>query len=84
MKIKVLAKIGKLKPGDIVDAAVASDKQRAFAWDDDNVSWYLTQEQFEILEEQAPEITWKPQEIQTTFVSLREIIGQDLARIEFK
>lgn len=79
MKIKIIInQLGQLNSGDIVDAAVSKDKSAAVAFENAGTTyWYLCSGQFEILSES--------QEQEQSFAgSLRELVGQDMARIEFK
>ena len=77
MKIKMLEAYGTVNVGDIVEAFMSPSYQRAAFFDSQDQLWNLSWDKFEIITEQS-----KPTE--KGLVSLRELLGQDIARIEFK
>jgi len=79
MKIKLKVNINEQsKIDDIKDAAVSKNKTQAYIYHDEyDTGWILSTGQFEIVEEEQKE------NIQT-FISIRELLGQDMSMIEFK
>ena len=77
MKIKLTAPIGSILADTIIDAAVAPDKLQAYVYDPiyQSTGFYVYAGQFEVIQEQK---------INSQTMSIRDLIGQDLARIEFK
>lgn len=87
MKIKLLYYINdQSKVGDIKDAAVSKNRSQAYFYHDDSIDigWILSSGQFEIVEEDPQYSVNFGQENVQTVLSLRELLGQDMARIEFK
>lgn len=81
MKIKLLVYVNdKYKPGSIAEAVVSFDKTSACFYHDDasNSAWFLSENQFQIAAEQ------EKLDNKSLVLSVREFLGQDLARIEFK
>jgi hypothetical protein len=81
MKIKIIKDSYYI--GRIVDALVSPDNTHAQFYSDDNVLIYLFKEQFEILAEDQEKLKSK-KEAQNNFVSIRDLLGQDISSINFK
>jgi hypothetical protein len=77
MKIVLLSQTGNMPIGEIVDAAVCRSRTQAYVFDANNVGYYLIENQFDIVEEDNRT---------SAFVSIRDIVGQDLKQftVEFK
>jgi hypothetical protein len=75
MKIKVLVQHGSIPANSIIDAVVSLNTNQAAAFDYDGVAWFYSSGQFEIVKEQ---------ETNSSFKSLRDLLGQDIKSLEFK
>lgn len=78
MKIKLLISIGSAAYGDIVDAIIPNNPANAaYFFDSTDVYWGLVQANYEIVKE--PET-----KSNATFLSVRDLLGQDIKTLEFK
>lgn len=77
MKIKLKNSFGETSAGSLVDAAI-SVTGVAYFYDESGAGWYLTTSDFTI--EKKELMT----EEKNKFTTLRDFLGQDLSRIEFK
>lgn len=71
MKIKLKIPFGNLKTGDIVDASVSPNKMNAHFYDSNNLGYFITSYDFEIIGNEG-------QNGSSSASSIRDLIGQEM------
>jgi len=93
MKIRLLIQLGNCMPGDIYEALISNDKRAAIFYTDQAFNNYTqvvnfehSSKSFEVVEDDNVTFSYTAQNQgeKVEVISLRELIGQDIARIEFK
>ena len=77
MKIKLKVARGGHIVGDYVEALASPDKLSAVFYDMHSVSHWVQNFDYEIIE-------LKPEGVNTSVISLRQLLGQDVRSMEFK
>ena len=80
MKVKVLNNMGSLVYGEIKEAVMSANRAQVAVFDSQNCGWFLYTGQFEVIEEDSSFSS----DSKKSFVSLRELLGQDVNSIQFR